>query len=296
MATTSAERRQWTQQGAQDAAKRTYDAVKRAIDAAADLRGTVDVFLQGSYANHTNTRGDSDVDVVVMSTSTYFPVTTQLSAAEAAREELYGSPSSEGPYDFRKRVEHALIASFGSSRVHPKNKCLRVDKRDGYVDADVVPCNQVRRYTSFPAYGSGSYIEGISIQPLKGGRIVNYPKEHLQNGQAKNQNYVVGERYKPTVRQIKRLRRKAVDLGLVAKGAAPGYLLECMTYNVPNSLFLPDDEDRLIRVLSWLHQQTAADLLMFKSCDEVHQLFVDDPGNHDRLNAVQVIDRLWDLL
>lgn len=296
MSTTYAERQQWTQQGAQDAAKRTYDAVKRAINTDPGLRNSTDVFLQGSYANHTNTRGDSDVDVVVMSKSTYFPVTTQLTAAEAAREQRCGSPSSEGPHDLRKRVEQALVAYFGGDRVHPKNKCLRVDRRDGYVDADVVPCNQVRRYTSFPSYGSPSLIEGISILPLEGPRIVNYPREHLKNGQSKNQDYVVGERYKPTVRQIKRLRRKAVDLGLVAKSAAPGYLLECMTYNVPNSLFIPDDSQRLVKVLAWLQTKTVSDLLTFKSCDEIHHLFVDDPGGHDRFNAVQVIDRLWELL
>ncbi|RLK24683.1 nucleotidyltransferase-like protein [Micromonospora sp. M71_S20] len=295
MVTSEAERRQWTQQGAQDTAKRTYDSVKTAISRSPALAGKVDIFLQGSYANATNTRGDSDVDIVVMSTTTYYPDTRLLSMAEVAREQQYGGQATTTSYQFRKLVEQALIAYYGSARVHAKNKCLRVDKRDGYVDADVVPAEQVRRYTSFPAYGSPDWIEGISIQPLQGPRIVNYPKEHRKNGQRKNG--LCGEKYKPTVRQLKRLRRRAVEAGLIPKGSAPGYLIECLTYNVPNHLFVHDDSTRLLKVLAWLHTQTAAELTArFTACDEVHHLFVDDPGDHDAHLTIRVLDQLWQLL
>ncbi|MEH1058764.1 nucleotidyltransferase [Micromonospora sp. CPCC 206171] len=295
MATSDAERRQWTQQGAQDAAQATYASVKRAIERSPDLVGKVDIFLQGSYANATNTRGDSDVDVVVMSTSTYFPDTRRLSSADRDRERASGSPATMTSLGFRKLVEQALVDYYGVSRVHPKNKCLRVDKSAGYVDADVVPAEQVRLYTSYPSYGSPSFIEGTSIQPLEGTRIVNFPKEHRKNGARKNG--LCSDRYKPTVRQIKRLRRKAVEAGLIAKGLAPGYLLECMTYNVPNRLFAYDDASRLVQVMAWLHGQSAEKMATeFMACDEVHRLFVDDPGDHDQYGAVRIIDQLWRLL
>lgn len=77
--------RNWTQQGSQGAAKLTYDAVKLALLLCDDLdKYQYEVFLQGSYANSTNTCGDSDVDVVVMLTSTFTSDTSRLSVAEKA--------------------------------------------------------------------------------------------------------------------------------------------------------------------------------------------------------------------
>lgn len=294
MATTDAERRQWTQQGTQEAAQATYAAVKKAIERSSALDGKVEVFLQGSYANHTNTRGDSDVDVVVMSTTTFVPQTDLLTPEERGRERAAGEPATMTGLGFRGLVEQALVDYFGSQRVRAKEKCLRVDKRDGYVDADVVPTFGVQRYTSYPPYGTPKFVEGIAIHPLTGGRIINYPKEHRANGARKNEE--CGKLYKPTVRQVKRLRRKAVDAGLVDKKAAPGYLLECLVFNVPPDRFDADDSQRLLSVMRWLWTRTTQDmigqLLRFKSCDEIHSLFINDPGNHDVDRAARVISAM----
>lgn len=290
------ELRSWTTPGAQDAAKRTYDSVKAALAASpAVSQLDVDIFLQGSYANATNTRGDSDIDIVVMMRSSYMPDLTRLSVVGRVNYEANRIPATTTVYQLRTAVITALESYYGSSCVHPRNKCVRVDKRDGYVDADVVPCQQHRLYTAYPPYGSPSYIEGISIQPLTGNRIVNYPKEHIKNGQTKNGR--CSELYKPTVRQIKRLRRRAVDAGKVGKDDAPGYLLECLTYNVPDIEFVPDGYERVIAALAWLKQFSPQELAAkTKSCDEVHWLFTTDPGNHNQFTAQRVIQALWDFV
>ncbi len=163
------------------------------------------------------------------------------------------------------------------------------------IDADVVPCLQQRRYLSYPAYGSPRWIEGIWIPSRSGGRIVNYPKEHRANGQRKNQE--TGERYKPTVRQVKRLRRRAVGAGLVAVDQAPGYLLECMVYNAPDWEFYGDEAGRVGDVLRWLNGHTAEELAeSIWSCDQVHRLFVDDPGRHNEYTAKRTLAALLSML
>ncbi|MFF0249919.1 nucleotidyltransferase domain-containing protein [Streptosporangium sandarakinum] len=297
MAVSESERRNWTAPGAQDAAKRTYDSVKTALDRSAPLAGLdYEVFLQGSYANATNTRGDSDVDIVIMLKSIYIPDGTQLSPSDKVRfESRKRATPTMTAATFRNLVQQALINYYGAERVHPKAKCLRVDKRDGYVDADVVPALQHRRFLSYPAYGDPLFIEGIAITPLQGGRIINYPKRHRDNGQIKNTK--CGDKYKPTVRQVKRLRRRAVELGLVGKSEAPGYLLECLVYNVPNHLFVADDSRRLSNAMAWLAQYTATELAaQCVSCDEVHRLFIDDPGEHNEYITEHVLKALWKLL
>ncbi|TFV78289.1 nucleotidyltransferase [Blastococcus sp. CT_GayMR19] len=293
---TAVELRNWTQPGAQDAAQATYASVKTALARSAAVQAyQPEVFLQGSYANHTNTRGDSDVDIVVMMKSAYMPDIGRLTVPEIVRYNAVSSPATTSVEGLRQAVTDALNSYYGYERVHPRNKCIRVDKQSGYVDADVVPAQQHRLYESFPAYGEPRFIEGISIQPLSGRRIVNYPKEHIKNGEAKNRK--CSNFYKPTVRQIKRLRRAAVDAGLVGKKDAPGYLLECLTYNAPTSYFTSDDTQRVIKVLSWLQSFSASELAAtIKSCDDIHWLFKTDPGDHNEYLAHKTIKTLWDFL
>lgn len=296
MGVSPSERRSWTTPGAKDAAARTYASVERALsEHPALVKYDYEPFLQGSYANATNIRGDSDVDIVVMLRSTYIPDTSLLDQAQLQNYQRARTAGTVTLTDFRRDVHRALIAYYGSDRVHAKDKCLRVDKRDGYVDADVVPAYQVRRFRSYPAYGEPRYIEGIELRPLSGGRIVNYPKEHISNGQAKNGQ--CGDRYKPTVRQVKRLANYAAQLGKFQKGTVPGYVLECMVYNVRDSQFVPDDSQRLVDVMVTLHVQSAQDYAAkMKSCDDIHRLFVDDPGGHNQYTAKRVIDAMWDVL
>ena len=51
----------------------TIAMIKSAVNSCSDLDDlTIDIFVQGSYANNTNVRTNSDVDVCVMLTSTFY--------------------------------------------------------------------------------------------------------------------------------------------------------------------------------------------------------------------------------
>jgi hypothetical protein len=287
MSTTASERSSWTSPGSDGSAKKTYDSVRYALRDVISKRG-VEVFLQGSYANSTNIRADSDVDIVVMTTETFQGSVSRLSAARKTQFDSLPEATYDTK-DLRHDVLVALYSYYGQSRVHPKNKCIRVDKSDGYVDADVVCALQYRWYPNPESDISTGYVEGISIQPLSGLRIINFPKEHIKNGVSKNA--VCSGRFKETVRQVKRLRNRAVDLGLLREGEAPGYLLECLTYNVPSSEFISDDAERLRKVALWLKY---ADKGLFLSVCRIQHLFVDDPGNFSVDQTNRIADALWE--
>lgn len=284
--------RSWITPGAKDAAASTYASIKTALESYTGLKEIdYEVFLQGSYANATNTRGDSDVDIVVMLKSSFIPDISNLSPAEKIRHEINKIPPSIYAPEFRQLVENALALRYGNSHVHPKDKCIRVDKTSGYVDADVVPALQYRRFKSYPQRGLPEYIEGISIHPSSGGNIVNFPKIHLKNGQHKN--LLCLDRYKKTVRQLKRLRRACVNAGLFDKRDAPGYLLECLVYNVPNEHFVVDDIERFYRILVNLNSTSTSVMASeFYACDGIHKLFIDDPGRHDPHRTERVISAM----
>lgn len=294
---TQVQARSWTTPGAQGSAQDTYAAVRAALSRWPPLRRyTYETFLQGSYANHTNTRGDSDVDVVVMLTSVFEYDSSRLNPFELLTfEQTFPGRAEAAITGFHREVTAALLDYFGPSRVSPRNKCIRVDKTTGYVDADVVPAYQYRNYLSFPTGTAPTVVEGIAIHPQSGGQVINYPKEHIKNGAAKNAQ--CQENYKPTVRQVKRLRRTAVDANLLGPKDAPGYLLECMTWNAPRELFVTDHLQRLHGVVTWLSRFSPHDLnRQIKSCDNIHHLFIDDPGGHDAWRAYHVAQVLQSLL
>jgi tRNA nucleotidyltransferase (CCA-adding enzyme) len=55
----------------EDKRERTERLVRHAIQSSMDLPSSVRVFAKGSYANNTNVRRDSDVDVAVEWTATF---------------------------------------------------------------------------------------------------------------------------------------------------------------------------------------------------------------------------------
>lgn len=63
----------WAKQGSIGRAKSTADSVKNALDYYDKWPENMEfqVYLQGSYKNSTNIRGDSDVDVVAQLNSTF---------------------------------------------------------------------------------------------------------------------------------------------------------------------------------------------------------------------------------
>ena len=62
----------WSTLGAQTASANTYASIKKALEAHNWPPGMDHiVYLQGSYPNYTNIRGDSDVDVVVETSNTF---------------------------------------------------------------------------------------------------------------------------------------------------------------------------------------------------------------------------------
>lgn len=283
----------WTSQGAQDGAKQTYASIRHALEKAGIARSRdLDIFLQGSYANSTNVRGDSDVDIVVMTRQSFNADTTRLSATAKARWDALPEATFTSA-DLRREISQALIAHYGPNRVHLKNKCIQVDAGSGTLDADVVPCTEYRNYVdSNPSSLSSGYIEGVQIRPLRGGPIINYPKEHIASGKAKNGTAHLN--YKRTVRQVKRLRTFAVEKGFLREGIAPGYLLECMVFNAPDRCFAKDDDwDRLLHVLSWLR---TTELRAFWSGDKVHRLFLTDPGDFSTAIGTEIVNGLWEAL
>lgn len=244
----------WSRQGATQSAATLYQRIKTALETAPELSGkSVDIYLQGSYRNDTNIRGDSDVDVVAELQSTFMSNGTELPSPQ---DFLYNNAYQPATYSlsaFRSDVDKVLRRCFPAHQITQGGKSIKIPRGTNNVPADVVPCLTYRRYSAFVAIGHPSThcVEGIWLWDTKKSvAVIGYPKQHYSNGVLKHQG--TNSWFKPTIRVYKNLRCWMEDNAVIPKGLASSNHIECLLCNVPNSQFGISHEDTFVNSVNWL--------------------------------------------
>lgn len=192
---------------------------------------SIEFVVQGSYANNTNVRLDSDVDISLMLKDTFYS-----EYPDGAGDKDYGFSEGTNSFtDYRKYVIEAMISKFGKDNVTVGNKSVKIDSNGYHVQADAVPAFQYRNYKRLDSKKADNFIEGIKFYSSDSIEVINYPKVHIDNGITKNTN--TKRRFKRTVRLYKRIRNKMIDDGLAVPKGITSFLLECLLWNVPNDVF-----------------------------------------------------------
>jgi hypothetical protein len=209
----------------QDKQERTERMIREAVAAHRPFAGCgLSIYAKGSYANNTNVRTDSDVDIAV-----------QCTDVEYWEEAEPGTHSPGAPYTgiwtpekLRSELVAALQAKFPGQVDTSGSVAIQVNSSTARVDADVVPCFTYRYY-----FSSGGSREGAKIFSKAGDVIDNYPAQQLENGNAKNLR--TGYAYKKAVRILKRVENAVAFEGKHRE--LPSYFVECLAYNCPDALF-----------------------------------------------------------
>lgn len=270
----------WANQGAITTAKSTVDSVKNALNSYSDWPSGVDfeVYLQGSYKNDTNIRGDSDVDVVAQLNSTF-----RSNLSDDQKRILGLTPATYHLSDFRADVLKILKNYYVQSQITEGNKSIKITANNGRLPADVIVCAQYRRYKTVSSY---DYVEGMTFWTQNDNRqVINYPKVHYDNGVSKHKN--TNQWYKPVVRLFKNSRSS------FSEDTTPSYFLECLIYNVPNSKFGTSYQNSFCNIINWLNE---ADLDSFMCQNDQLKLFGITPEQWDTNRAksfVQNLISLW---
>lgn len=242
----------WCNPGATVTSAAAYTSIQAALanpkSKVRDLKP--EIYLQGSYGNSTNIYADSDVDIVVQYNSVYDWNISALSQ----QQQLLFQALPKVSYTWRQfyvPVVESLQSYFGATAVDPGNKAIKVKLPSGRT-ADVVAAQQHRKFHSFQTPQIESHVEGIRFEDRSGRVIINYPKEHLKNGEDKNSPARTNYRYKQTVRMFKNARNAAIDKRLISSDLAPSYFLECLIYNVPDNLFLSGRQETFAGVVDYV--------------------------------------------
>lgn len=225
-------------------------AIRNAIKASEKLRARgVSIFAHGSYRNNTNVRKDSDVDIGILCADTFF-----FDLPEGTTRETFGiNPATYDYEQFKNEVEEALVEYLGRSAVKRGNKAFDVHETSYHVDADVAAFFEHWRYQS-----SRIPIKGVELRPDKENiRVINWPEQHYENGVRKNEG--TGTRFKSMVRVLKALSNEMTE-ARVSAGDIPGFLIECLVWNVPNDHFEHSTYTADVRsALLFLYENTKAD-------------------------------------
>ncbi len=210
-----------TEKGKQD---RTERMIRQAIDSHAPFSNcSLKVYAKGSYANNTNVRSDSDVDIAVECTNALY--------WKESEKGIYtpGKPY-EGiwtPAKLRAELLSAVKAKLPGQVDSTGSTAIQINSSSARVDADVVPC------FSFRYYMKHSSIDGTKIFKTDSSSVVNYPAQQLKNGTAKNNR--TGYAYKKGVRLLKRIENKMAESGEFHE--LPSFFIECLAFNCPDAVF-----------------------------------------------------------
>lgn len=210
----------------QDKQDRTERMIREAINAHPAFQTlSRKVYAKGSYANNTNVRSDSDVDIAVECTNLFYYDKTSQDLGTSITPY---SGEWDDPQRLRNELILALRAKFSSDVDTSGSTAIQVHSSSARVEADVVPCFEYRYY-----YSASSWVEGARVYKTDGTHVENYSALQLTNG--RNKNNRTNQAYKKTVRILKRLENAMVSDGTHRE--VPSFFIECLVYNCPDSLF-----------------------------------------------------------
>ena len=275
----------WSNQGATTSSASTYTSIKAALEEHTWPTGMeYDVYLQGSYPNATNIRGNSDVDVVVELTSSFY--------SDLTEEEKRARNLTTAKYnidDLRREVISALVSYYGASTVDTSGpNAIAVAANGSRLKADVLPCVTYHEYNhgNRPAEGIKFWNQQTN-QPK-----INFPKLHISNGQTKNQNGT-NQRYKPSVRMMKNARERIIGSDDNLRKKYPSYFVECLIFNVPDDQFATSRPATFVNIINFLHAALRDHRgLKFTTQSRQRYLFGDNSTQWSIGNATAFVDEL----
>jgi hypothetical protein len=251
-----------------------------------------EIFGQGSYANNTNIRLNSDIDINVCYTDAFY---YDVPTGKIGNDYGLNNPASYSFQAYKDDIEKMLVAYYGRSEVVRKNKCITVKGNTNRIQIDVVPTWKYRRYDNT---FNKDYVEGVILYADDElyRRITNFPKQHIKNGI--NKNTIALRKFKRLTRIFKNVRIKMDNDNYYSNGNITSFLLECLAYNVPTTIYTKDYcvwNDILRDAIYYLYDNTKENSTVYNEWGEVSELLYLMRGGR-KWNRQNVNDYMFKML
>jgi hypothetical protein len=240
----------WSHQGSITLSSSTYNSISYALESNKDqIHASFEVYLQGSYRNSTNIFGNSDVDVVVEMTSTFYSNLT-----EEESHSLNLESASIGWTEFRESVLSILLSYYGAGNIDTSgSNSIKIKKASNRLNADVVVSSNYKYYEDLRVHANG-----ITFYSLPNyDQIINYPKLHYENGISKNSS--TRNLYKPIIRIFKNIKERIITDNSQYQEKFPSFFIENLLYNVPNNKYSGNFQSTTYNILDWLENNLSVD-------------------------------------
>lgn len=240
------------------------------------------LFLQGSYANDTNIKTESDVDIALICDTRKYRIYKDGNKTNIIKP----NDSSIAPFnmdEFKKKLLGILKDKFGSSNVTMGKKSIKIAGDKDRKNVDLVPCFRVEMYNGSNADSAEFYTDGICIIGPGGKEIFNYPRIHIEKGKSKNGD--TNQMYKKVVRVIKSIHSDRIGKSKNPSDKArlesiKSFVLECLVYTYPTEKFITDNLSKTVRkVVDYLALE--ADYRTMKEINGINPLFNEDRPSAD---------------
>ncbi len=284
----------WSNQGSTTNSANTYNSIKTCIDGN-NWNDDVyySIYLQGSYKNSTNIRGDSDVDVVVEFTSIFYSNKHKLPAEQLKEFNEYFKDGKYSLESFKSSIIKRLKFYYGDENVIVGNKSIKVLGTSNRLDCDVICCAEYREYGSFSKTNPNKFSQGIVFWANDGEKVINFPKYHYDNGVEKNKK--CSNNYKSSIRIIKNMEVRMVNINQISDSLAPSYFIECLLYNVQNIKYQHTNYyNTILSILNSLYEFSDEDLDKFVCQNYQRYLFGSSNQQWNKKDCKKFISELID--
>lgn len=255
----------------------------------------IKLLVQGSYANNTNVRAESDVDIAVIQENIF---TTRYNPKESSNfddlDRQYGFYKSDYSFiRYKREIYDILIKEFGLANVEWNNKCISVNGNTYRVDTDTVPARRYRDYSKDTSKNPDNYVGGIRIQSDEGDTIINYPEQHIINGRNKNQN--TNRFFKKIVRIVKRLRYIMIEDNVPSASQINSFKIESILWNIPDYKYTKDINytEKLQGILDYLRYISFNELDSYKEINGIKNLVSDTDDKQSIIDFVNALDHFY---
>jgi hypothetical protein len=252
-----------------------------------DYSRKVKLFIQGSYANNTNVRTQSDVDIAVVQEEVFQTEYRVSSLCPQSDTDYNFHRVPPAAKSFKDEVQECLEAKFKDD-VERKNKSIKIYGNTYRKDADTVPCRRYKDFRNDFSNNANNYIGGIVIFSDDGQQIINFPEQHIENG--KKKNVETNHYYKKMVRILKKMRYMMSDNKILSANKVSSFGLESLLWNVPNDKFTKYTSYKYIfeDVVDYLYDNRYM-ITSYKEANGIKDLC---PNSYDRENYTNFINDL----
>lgn len=194
----------------------------------------ISIFIQGSYANNTNVKSNSDIDIAVVLESTFVGNFSMLSTARDL-----GFIEVDFNFQCYKNQIVEILKTFFGEEVEVGAKSIKIRGNTSRVKADVVPLQRFRDYANPLSTNSNVYTKGVILYDSNNNSIINYPEAHIEKGRHKNM--ITNFYYKKLVRICKRILLQMKNDNIREAEGISSFLVESLLFNIQNLTFSPSE-------------------------------------------------------